>query len=106
MGNDEVAVRHQRLIKLREEYGVDPYPSTTSRTHTIEEVQALFSDLVKDARSVVIVGRVMSIRRHGGSLFSTLYDGSGSIQVYAKRDELGVAEYAKLAMLDVADFVE
>lgn len=102
---DELTVRRERLAALRAA-NVNPYPSTSSPTHSIGEVINGFDTLAEAATAVTICGRLTARRAHGGSTFFVVDDSSGQLQVYAKSDELGEAAYASLDLLDVADFVE
>lgn len=102
---DELQVRRDRLAKLRAA-GIDPYPSDARETHTIAEVKSLFDALATKEQPITIAGRVQSIRRHGGSTFISLNDGSETLQVYCKRDEIGAEGYQILELIDIADFLE
>lgn len=103
---DESIVRKERLTRLREE-GIEPYPAESKRTHTAAEALAQFEALQKKRKSITLVGRVRSIRGHGGSTFAHLEDGSGRIQVYLKQDTLGEDQYRQFVELfDVGDFLE
>src|SRR3989338_480593 len=56
--------------------------------------------------SLIVAGRILAIRSHGGSTFLTLSDGTERLQVYVKKDQVGVEGYAFIESLDVADFIE
>src|SRR3990167_1860683 len=102
---DEFIIRKQRLESLRSQ-GHDPYPSDTRRTHSIEEVLNQFTALQKNATAVTVCGRVMTIRRHGGSTFLTLRDNAYNLQAYYKQDTVGFEKYRLLDDLDIGDFLE
>jgi len=102
-------IRENRLDKRSrlKKANVDPYPIYLRRTHTIAEVQADFKKLLDAAGEVVIVGRIMTFREHGGSTFSDIRDGTGNFQIYAKKDALGEEAYSEfLEYFDIGDFVE
>jgi lysyl-tRNA synthetase, class II len=102
----EYEVRRKKLASLREA-GVDPYPSSSGRTHTIAEGLARFEELAKQKKNVVLAGRIRSIRGHGGSAFAHLEDGSGKFQVYFKKDEVGDTQFVLFKdSVDVGDFLE
>ena len=101
---DEISIRRDRL-KILHDLKINPYPSQSARTHDIAEILAKFNDFVS-GQEVCLAGRIMARRSHGGSTFLDLYDGSGKIQVYIKRDEVGEEAYKNLEYLDVGDFVE
>ncbi|HXV26606.1 MAG TPA: lysine--tRNA ligase [Candidatus Paceibacterota bacterium] len=101
-----LATRQEKLAKLRKA-GVDPYPIKTWRTHRIGDVVRDFDALSEERRSVVIAGRVVAQRVHGGLAFTDLDDGSGVIQAMFRKDELGDATFELLLeTLDAGDFLE
>ncbi len=102
---DEAAVRLQKLQKLREA-GTDPYPARVKRSHAIREVLADFDALTKARTEVAVVGRVRTVREHGGLTFLHLEDGSGRMQAALKRDQIGTDSYRRFAeTVDIGDFL-
>lgn len=106
-----------RIDKLKnlEKVGIDPYPAEVLRTHTNQEALDNFSKLSKKSarggsafgRRITLVGRVRSIRGHGGSTFCHIEDGSGQIQIYLKQNKVGKKEYQLfLDNIDIGDFTE
>lgn len=95
-------IKESRLGKLQEikKLGVDPYPASSRRTHTIAQATASFG------KKVAVVGRVWSIRSHGGSVFLDLRDETGDIQVFLARNKLSEKEFSVAKLLDSGDFVE
>ncbi len=88
---EQVRVRREKLERLRGE-GVDPYPVTFPRTHTLAQVRAEAGDLPPDTRTgrrVSIAGRVILSRDGGKLCFATLRDGSGDLQVMIALDAVG-----------------
>ncbi|MBM5789508.1 lysine--tRNA ligase [Candidatus Parcubacteria bacterium] len=103
---DERSARRARLEALRA-HGVDPYPYTVERTHTLEHVLASFSDLETTGSSVTVVGRVRLARTHGGLTFLQLQDESATMQMALKKDTLGEKAYAFFQdTIDLGDFLE
>ncbi len=87
--------------------GIDPYPNTTQRTHTCSAATTLFEEISESHSQVTLAGRVRSIRRHGGSTFCVVEDGSGQFQIFLKRDTLGDEQYMQIKdFLDMGDFLE
>ena len=81
MALDDIrAARLEKLKKLREA-GMDPYPATTARTHTIRQALDGFEDFEKNKKELTIAGRVMAMRGHGAITFMDLRDGTGTIQI-------------------------
>ncbi len=99
----ERATRLERLHMLKVQ-GIDPYPSAVARTHTIKAVLKAGDSLMET--HVVVVGRVRALRSHGKTAFFDIEDGTGKIQVYAKRDKLNDGYDRLIGTLDVADFIE
>lgn len=87
--------------------GIDPYPARVKRTHSISELLDDFTKIEKKSSSVTIVGRIRSIRLHGGSCFTHIEDGSGKIQVYLKKDTIGSEMFTTFKeLVDIGDFIE
>ena len=100
-------LRQIRLEKLEnlKKAGINPYPAEVSRTHTNQEALDNFNKIL--TKKIVLVGRIRSIRGHGGSTFFNIEDGSGQIQVYLKKDEVSEKDYDLfINNIDIGDFVE
>jgi len=98
-------IKKERLRKLKaiRASGIDPYPSKSKRTHSCYEAIEQF----KDGKNMILAGRLRAIRGHGGSVFVHLEDGSGKIQAYLKKDELGEEKYKFFHNnIDIGDFIE
>lgn len=103
--NEIRKTRIQKLEKIKQA-GIDPYPARSERTHTIKEAVESFEKLSKSS-AITLVGRIRLIRSHGGSTFLHLEDETGKIQLFAKRDEIGVEQYKFLfGVLDIGDFLQ
>ena len=50
-------------------------------------------------------GRIRALRPHGKAAFFEIEDGTGRLQVYARRDKLGDEAYERVRSLDVGDIV-
>lgn len=102
----------QRLAKLERirRRGINPYPHRVKRTHTASEACAAFETAEAAGREgdeVVVVGRVRSMRVMGRSTFAHIEDGTGKIQLFIRRDEVGPEAYDFLKKdFDLGDFVE
>jgi lysyl-tRNA synthetase class 2 len=101
-------IRSERIKKLEvlREKGIDPYPAKTGRTYSIAEVLKKFPALEKSGEWVVLGGRIMAKREHGGSMFLDLREGSGKLQIYFKKDILGENYDLALETVDIGDFLE
>lgn len=101
-------IRAERLVKIArlKEAGMDAYPARTGRTHTVSQFLENHSALEKNSEQVVLAGRVMSIREHGGSIFVDIFDGTKG-QCYVQRDKLGETSYDLFTgTVDTGDIVE
>jgi len=101
-------VRAERLAKIArlKEAGMDAYPARASRTHTIEQFLENHETLQGNSEQVMLVGRVMSIREHGGSVFVDIFDGTKG-QCYVQRNKLDESSYELFtATVDTGDIVE
>ncbi|MDO8571284.1 MAG: lysine--tRNA ligase [bacterium] len=101
--------REFRVKKLNEltAKGVNAYPSDTQRTATCEQCVAHFDEWMGDKVIQTIVGRVKSIRLHGGSAFVTVEDGTGEFQLFLRKNIVGDDQYAILKEnVDLGDFLE
>lgn len=99
-------IRLEKLEKLQKA-GIDAYPSISGRTHQIKEAINNFDEFSKKEMKLVLAGRVMAIREHGGSAFLDLQDASGQLQLFFKKDTLGEKEFAFfMEMVDIGDFIE
>lgn len=99
-------VRVKKLKSLRDS-GVLPYPAKTKRTHSILEALDSFSKFSKSKKEIVLAGRIMALRGHGGATFLDIYDGSEKIQGLIKEDKVGEKGYKFFVdHFDIGDFIE
>ncbi|PJA47746.1 lysine--tRNA ligase [Candidatus Uhrbacteria bacterium CG_4_9_14_3_um_filter_36_7] len=100
----EEEVRRDRLSKIQQQ-GISPYPTKANRTHTIADFLTQFE--TSNQLSFTLVGRILTIRKHGGLLFFHLKDETGRVQVLFKRDLLTEALYNQFCeLLDMGDYIE
>jgi lysyl-tRNA synthetase class 2 len=98
--------RFEKLEKIKSA-GINPYPSKTKRTRTISEVLKNFSYFLRIKKEIVLVGRIRSLRIHGGLTFFHFADGTGKIQCLLRKDKIGEKGYQFfLENSDIGDFVE
>ncbi|GAC1387402.1 MAG: lysine--tRNA ligase [Ktedonobacteraceae bacterium] len=101
----EEEVRRMRLHTLREQ-GINPYPNRARRTHTIAEVLQHFDQWQGSENSFTLVGRIRLMRDMGKSAFLKIEDGTGSIQLYFRINDMGEEAYRSLKLLDIGDFIQ
>lgn len=101
-------IRNERLKKLEllKEKEINPFPVSVKKSSDISEVLRNFENLSEKNKNLNIVGRIMAVRAHGGSIFFDINDGTGKIQAYIKKDELGEENFSLFAdTADIGDFV-
>ena len=91
---EQVRVRRAKVERLKAR-GIEPYPVTAPRTHTLAQVRAAARHRASSlptttpGRSSRSTGRVLLKRKLGRIGFATLRDGSGDLQVLLTRDQVG-----------------
>lgn len=103
--NEIIRLRQAKIREL-EESGVDLYPNDFKPSHRIEEIcRHADGPGPETAGTFSAAGRIVGLRSFGKAAFFHIRDGSGQIQVYIKRDEVGKSVYGVFKKLDVGDFV-
>jgi lysyl-tRNA synthetase class 2 len=111
--NQVMRIRREKLDLLRDQ-GIQPYSYRYARTHQAREALELFREEEDSGRlddrgqgsTVRVAGRLVSFRGHGKSAFGHLEDGSGSIQVYFRKDVLGEEGFQNiLDLVDLGDWL-
>jgi lysyl-tRNA synthetase, class II len=107
--NEIIRHRREKLAVLRAVGG--SFPNDFRRTAMAAELQARYGDMQKEELQslgieVAIAGRVMLRRVMGKASFFTVQDGSGRIQCYVRREEIGEQAYEAFNDLwDIGDIV-
>ncbi len=104
---DEVLARVAKLDALRAE-GIDPYPVHFARSATCAELHDRFADLEAGAETddvVHIAGRMMLRRNQGKLCFATVRDGTGEVQLFVSKGQLGDAAFDAFLDLDLGDWL-
>jgi lysyl-tRNA synthetase class 2 len=98
------AARREKRAAL-EAAGVPAFAYRFERSHrAADAVEAYQDDMGENGPEVAVAGRIAELRSHGKTTFLKLEDGSGRIQIYLRRDQLGDA-YDVLTHLDLDDHV-
>lgn len=104
---DEIKKTRLKKLKAIKGAGFFAYPVQIKRTHTCSESVKDFSKISRLKKEIVLAGRIMSLRQHGGLVFSHIEDGTGKIQILFKKDRLGEKSYQFfLDNFDIGDFIE
>jgi len=85
--------------------GVSPFAYGFDRTHESAGAIAALPLDAEHGETVRVAGRLVSWRGHGKTAFAHLADAAGRIQLYFRKDELGDAQWAQLALYDIGDVV-
>jgi lysyl-tRNA synthetase class 2 len=103
---------HQRRANLQDlkALGVDVYPRTFARTHTIAALvdaygQRTHDELEAERIETVTSGRILGIRAFGKANFLVLSDGRAKIQVYIRQDSVPDLDFKIYTLLDFGDWV-
>ncbi len=109
-GSGAPAERERRLAKVEalRASGIEPYPVRFDRTHTAAEILAHWSHIESGTETtdeVRVAGRILLLRRQGKLTFATLRDGSGEVQLFVSRAEMGDEAFAAFDDLDLGDWV-
>ena len=96
--DDEFAQRLAKAERVRAR-GDDPYPVRFDRSHTLAEVRRLWDDKVEIGATsddvVRVAGRVLLKRDQGKLVFATVRDGTGDLQLFVSRAEVGDNAFAR-----------
>lgn len=105
--SEQEIIRREKLHKLRA-MGINPYPAELFPVNTTsKEVESQF----EEGKSVILAGRLMSVRIQGKASFASLQDSQGRVQLYINRDEICPDEDKTLynevfkKLLDLGDFI-
>ena len=95
-----MAVRREKLAKLKE-LGIEPYGASFETDTTPGCLKASF----ENDKPVKMAGRLLAIRDMGKSVFATLGDAEGRIQIYLNQKQLSETEWAAYQCLDLGDWI-
>jgi len=107
--SEQVRIRQDKRARMLAD-GLEPYPVSVPRTHTLAQIRAAYGELVPDVATgeqVGITGRVIFVRNTGKLCFATLQEGDGT-QLQAMLSVSGVGEQALAAWkadVDLGDHV-
>jgi lysyl-tRNA synthetase, class II len=107
--SDLLLQRRANFEALRQ-LGIDPYPVSFERTHTISDLVEAYSprtgeELESEQPKTRTAGRILAIRSFGKANFLVISDGRSRIQVYIRKDALSERDFAMFGLLDFGDFV-
>ncbi len=101
--SEQMIIRREKLDALKAA-GNDPYTLVKYPVDTATaDIKAEFD--AYNEKTVIIAGRLMSKRIMGKASFCNIQDGSGRIQCYVSKNDIGEDEYAAFKKLDIGDIV-
>lgn len=109
MANERLEEIRDARLKARQvliDTGRPPYPAEVRRTHSIGDALEQFNELASNEQAVILLGRIMGIRRHGGLVFCDLHDQQAGIQLQATKDALDKEIFERVNSLDAGDWVQ
>lgn len=106
---DLLQLRRDKLSEFRAK-GINPY---INRFHVTAFIADLIQPHLENTKEeleeknleTIVAGRIMSRRKHGKTSFCNIKDGTGQIQVYIKKDDIGEASYENFSRFDIGDFI-
>jgi lysyl-tRNA synthetase class 2 len=103
---DQEAARLENLRGLQAA-GFDPYPARVRRTHTVAQARDLYDSGGAGEQEVTVTGRIKRMRIMGKMSFADLEDGTGTIQIVLRKDNLpdGLYDEVWRKLVDLGDFV-
>ncbi|WLT32153.1 lysine--tRNA ligase [Geothrix sp. PMB-07] len=105
-------VRLEKLQKLKD-LGVEPWPRKAKRSHGIAELAATYADaetwtnekLEGLGLTVSVMGRILTIREMGKSVFAHLTENGEKVQGFFRMNDLSEAHWELIKLLDMGDFI-
>lgn len=100
-------LKKERLKKLDaiRAFGINPYPSSSKRNYSAFGAVRSFGKLRN--KKVILSGRLVSVRGHGGLIFADLEDESGKFQLAVKKNILGRKAFNLFTnYFEKGDFIE
>jgi lysyl-tRNA synthetase, class II len=105
-------VRLEKLEKLKA-LGVDPWPRKARRSHGIADLATAYADagawpnerLEALDLTVSVMGRLLTIREMGKSVFAHLTENGEKVQAFFRMNDLAEPGWEILKLLDMGDFI-
>lgn len=103
-----IDIRKEKLKKILEK-GINPYPNSFKYNYDIFDIITKYSDIsIGEEQQEIITtkGRIILRREMGKSIFCTIQDFSGKIQIYLKKDVLGDEKFKFfIELVDIGDLI-
>lgn len=107
---NELLQQRRAKIDSFEAAGLNPFANDFQVTHTSAQIHTVHLDDDKDKLETLdveyrLAGRVMARRDFGKAAFLQLQDGSGRVQVYVARNQIGEESFELFKKYDIGDIV-
>ena len=105
--NEVIRLRREKANQLQDS-GVSLYPNDFRPSHRVSDIHqhiAKNDQATEHVEVFSVAGRIVGLRSFGKAAFLHIRDGSGQIQVYIKKDEVGAEAYGVFKKVDVGDFL-
>src|SRR5216683_463898 len=107
---DELIQQRRANLEDLAKLGIEVYPRTFERRHTIAELAEAYGrrthdELERERIETVTGGRILAIRAFGKANFLVLSDGQAKIQVYIRQDSMPELDFRIYKLLDFGDWV-
>ena len=101
--NEIIKARYDKLARLIE-MDKNPYEIVKFDKDTnIIDIKTNYAEL--EGKTVMVAGRMMSRRVMGKASFANLLDGTGNMQLYVSRGDIGEDEYVEFKKYDIGDII-
>jgi lysyl-tRNA synthetase, class II len=111
MSTEEQQIQQRQMnFEALRALGVDRFPHSFARTHSVDALVREFGDRTTEAldaepTTVTTAGRILGIRAFGKANFLVLSDGRSTIQVYVRQDSVSAREFEMYRLLDFGDLI-
>jgi len=107
--NDVLRQRRAKIDSYRES-GINPFANDFSVSHSSAQIAELHVDddaeaLQESQVEYAVAGRIMARRDFGKAAFLQVQDGSGRLQVYVAKNQIGDESFELFRKLDIGDIV-
>ena len=107
---EEQIQQRQANLRAIADLGVEIYPRTFERRHTISELvdgygERSHDELEAERIETITSGRILAVRSFGKANFLVLSDGRARIQVYIRQDSMPELDFRIFKLLDFGDWV-
>jgi lysyl-tRNA synthetase class 2 len=94
-------LKEQRLKNLKEYQNLVKEPLNIKKENFIKNIVMSYIE----GKSVSLAGRVIAIRVHGKTAFLDIWDFTGKIQIYIKKEKIGENQFRIYELLDIGDII-